>query len=55
MRDKNVLALPIVIDGKVVATLSASDVRGMNVEGIKDLSLPVLDYLKVFQQCFNSF
>jgi predicted transcriptional regulator len=30
MKNKNVLALPVVSDGKVIATLSASDLRGMS-------------------------
>jgi hypothetical protein len=48
MKNRNVLAVPVVSDdGTVVATLSASDLRGLNSEMIKDLKLPVLDFLKV--------
>mmetsp|Transcript_8250 Transcript_8250/g.16218 ORF Transcript_8250/g.16218 Transcript_8250/m.16218 type:complete len:116 (-) Transcript_8250:513-860(-) len=32
--------------GEIVATLSASDIRGMTKENMKDLMLPVVDFLK---------
>jgi len=43
-----VSAMPIVDDNKdVIGTLSTSDLRGLNAESIKSLSLPVMDFLKV--------
>ncbi|KAJ3091473.1 hypothetical protein HK102_000419 [Quaeritorhiza haematococci] len=47
MKTNKILALPIVdSEGKILSTLSASDLRGITVEKLVQLCLPVVDYLK---------
>ncbi|KAI9106067.1 hypothetical protein DFS34DRAFT_574486 [Phlyctochytrium arcticum] len=45
--EKKVAAVPVLDgDGKIVANLSASDLRGITRIGLSDLKKPVLEYLK---------
>ncbi|KAJ3021452.1 hypothetical protein HKX48_008458 [Thoreauomyces humboldtii] len=47
MRTKGVGALPVVDDqGRIVANISASDIRGLGKTGLADLDVPVLDFLQ---------
>lgn len=48
MKKNRVLALPVVDEqGKLVASLSNSHLRGLNAERLETLSLPVVEFLAV--------
>eukprot|EP01095_Lingulamoeba_sp_RSL-Kostka_P005676 TRINITY_DN1715_c0_g1_i4.p1 TRINITY_DN1715_c0_g1~~TRINITY_DN1715_c0_g1_i4.p1 ORF type:complete len:1370 (-),score=583.04 TRINITY_DN1715_c0_g1_i4:139-4248(-) len=47
MKDQEKIALPIVDEnGRLVATLSCSDLKGTNVDNLEDLHKPVIEFLR---------
>ena len=53
IKEKRIPAVPVLNNaGQVVASLSSSDLRGLTTANISDLSMNVVEFLKV---CANDF